>query len=101
MGGQLGEELKSRFNIPDSQKKTYTLIKKAIKFNSPCDIVYLKVFLDKFKWADGILLKDTTTKWLYLCMKNDSSLIARVIWCCGQINPFSNWSFFFEFFLER
>ena len=81
IGGRLGvwEEIKGRFNIPDSQKKTFTLIKKVIKFNSPCDIIDSKVFLDKTKWVDGVLLKDTTTKALYLCMKNDSSLIARVI----------------------
>ena len=92
------EEIKGRFNILDSQKKTFTLIKKVIKFNIPCDIIDSKVFLDIIKWVDGVLLKDTTSKGLYLCIKNDSPLIARVIQCWGEINPFSDRSFFFDFF---
>ena len=92
------EEIKGRFSILDSQKKTFTLIKKVIEFNIPCDIIDSKVFLDIIKWVDGVLLKDTTSKGLYLCIKNDSPLIARLIQWWGEINPFSNRSFFFDFF---
>ena len=98
-GGQLREweDIKYRFNIPNLQKKTYTPIKKEILSCNPKELLDANGFLKKIKWIDGNLLSESTTKNVYLFMKNDSSLIARVSQCWGQINPFSNWSFFFEY----
>ena len=80
--------MKYRFNIPNSQKKTYTLTKKEMLSCNPKELLDANGFLKKIKWIDGNLFLESTTKNVYLCMKNDSSLIARVSQCWGQINPF-------------
>ena len=84
-GGQLREweDIKYKFNILDSHKKTYTLIKKAMLSCNPKELLDANGFLKKIKWIDGNLLSKSTTKNVYLCMKNDFSLIARVSQCWG------------------
>lgn len=61
-GGQLREweDIKYKFNILDSQKKTYSLIKKEMLSCNPKELLDANGFLKKIKWIDGNLLSKST-----------------------------------------
>ena len=59
------EVLKGEFNIPSTQKKTFTLVTKALCPFFPGKCMNSNQFIGKLKWQDGKLLNEFSSKQIY------------------------------------
>lgn len=92
------DEISKKYEIPRSQKKTYTLLSKVIGKEKVGKILNWESFIKSAKWIDGNGIDNTSTKKIYGMFKCDKSVLLRVANCWGSECPFSNWQFFFEYF---
>ncbi|XP_057873664.2 uncharacterized protein LOC131079670 [Cryptomeria japonica] len=71
------DELKNRFNTPDSQKKTYNMIVKATKdLPSNCHVDSHRYL--KCKWPDGVIMVNLKAKNIYRIIDHNENIINHI-----------------------
>lgn len=78
------DDLKIKFNIPQSQKKTYNLILQATKdLPSICHVDSIRHL--KCKWPDGTVLDKLKAKNIYKVIDHNEDIIFHLnkIWYCS------------------
>ncbi|XP_059076776.1 uncharacterized protein LOC131876029 [Cryptomeria japonica] len=92
----LWDDLKSKFKLPDSHKKTYSMIVKASK-NIPflCHVdsnSYLKI-----KWPDGIIISKLKAKNIYSVLNYNVDVINHVNNIWNTDLDISSWKKYFDY----
>lgn len=64
VGHQMGswEDIKSKFNIPNTEKKTFTLVSKVVGSHFLGKILNSDQFIEQLRWQDGKLLNEFSSK---------------------------------------
>lgn len=84
------DEISSKFDIPKSQRKTYTLLSKVICKEKVGKIMDSNTFIRNIKWNDGTSIGNTSIKQIYGMFKVDHSVLHHIVNCWGPDCPFSN-----------
>ena len=73
----LWDELKNRFNHPNSHKKTYNMIIKASKDIPTICHVNSNIYLE-IKWPDGTIITKLKAKNIYSVINHNEAIISHV-----------------------
>jgi hypothetical protein len=81
------EDLKAKFDLSDTHKKTYTIIEKVVgTFFLGMLICNIDIYKE-IKWQDGSTFTDINTKKIYIMIIGDSSILKAL-----NKNLSLNWS---------
>ena len=69
------DEISKRFDIPKTQKKTYTLLEKVLCLEKGGKFIDRKYFIRNLKWNDGTNIDNTSIKQIYDMFKKDQSML--------------------------
>ncbi|XP_059064589.1 uncharacterized protein LOC131856711 [Cryptomeria japonica] len=78
------DDLKCKFNLPDTQKKTYNLILYASKdIPATCQVDSQRHL--KCKWPDGIVLDKLKAKYIYRIIDHNEDILMHInnVWYCS------------------
>ena len=84
------DEISRRYDIPKTQRKTYTLLKKVLCLEKGGKYIDSNSFIRDLKWNDGTNIGNTSVKQIYDMFKKDQSVLQRIVDCWGLSCPFSN-----------
>lgn len=92
INNQMGswEEIKRKFNFPNSQKKTYTLVSKALGSLFPGKSFNTHQFLEQVRCQDGKLLGEFSSRQIYKLLNRSLDIIDRINqvwgidWSCSR-----------------
>ena len=84
------DEIFRKFDIPNSQRKTYTLLTKVLCKEKGGKFMDRNSFIKNVKWNDGTSIGNTSIKQIYDMFKTDQFVLQRIVNCWGLDYPFSN-----------
>lgn len=92
------EDIKRTFNIPNTQKKTFTLVNKALGSRFSGKYLNAKQFIEQIHWKDGKMLNEFSSQQIYSLHNQKMDIFDRINQLWGFEWSHTRWLFILDMF---